>query len=52
MLEITEVFKNYTSQRGFELYFCRKANPGSKGKAGTTSDKMYQHPFTTYLINQ
>lgn len=29
---LTKEFKNYTRQRSFTLYFCRKADPQSKGK--------------------
>ena len=29
---LTKEFKDYTSMRGFQLYFCRKADPESKGK--------------------
>ena len=31
-LLLTKEFKAYTMQRGFSLYFCRKADPQSKGK--------------------
>jgi transposase len=31
-LLLTREFKAYTIQRGFRLYFCRKADPQSKGK--------------------
>jgi len=31
-LLLTKEFKAYTMQRGFNLYFCRKADPQSKGK--------------------
>jgi transposase len=31
-LILTEKFKSYTQQRPFKLYFCRKADPESKGK--------------------
>lgn len=31
-LLLTEVFRSYHHQRGFQLYFCRKNDPQSKGK--------------------
>ena len=31
-LLLTEEFRSYVSYRGFSLYFCRKADPQSKGK--------------------
>lgn len=31
-LLLTKDFRAYTSQRGFQLHFCRKADPQSKGK--------------------
>jgi len=31
-LLLTGAFQTYTSQRGYNLYFCRKADPQSKGK--------------------
>jgi transposase len=31
-LLLTKDFKSYTAQRGFNLHFCRKADPQSKGK--------------------
>jgi hypothetical protein len=31
-LLLTSAFQTYTSQRGYNVYFCRKADPQSKGK--------------------
>lgn len=31
-LILTHKFRNYVKQRGFDIYFCRKADPESKGK--------------------
>jgi len=50
-LLLTDVFKNYCRDRAFRLYFCRKADPESKGKVENVvkyvkQNFLYNRPFT------
>lgn len=49
-LILTDRFKAYTTQRGFKLHFCRKADPQSKGKVENVvkyvkQNFLYNRPF-------
>jgi len=45
---LTKEFKNYTSIRGFQLYFCRKADPESKGKI----ENVVKYVKQNFLFNR
>ena len=50
-LLLTDAFKNYCRDRAFRLYFCRKADPESKGKVENVvkyvkQNFLYNRPFT------
>jgi len=57
-LIMTQVFDRYVSQRGFEVHFCRKADPESKGKIESVvkyvkSNFLPHRSFTSVeLLNQ
>jgi len=51
-LILTAAFKAYTKDRSFQLHFCRKADPESKGKIENTvkyvkQNFLYNRPFYT-----
>ena len=50
-LLLTSAFKDYCRERAFRLYFCRKADPESKGKVENVvkyvkQNFLYNRPFT------
>lgn len=45
---LTKDFKTYTSMRGFQLYFCRKADPESKGKI----ENVVKYVKQNFLFNR
>jgi hypothetical protein len=50
-LLLTDAFKNYCRERAFQLHFCRKADPESKGKIENVvkyvkQNFLYNRPFT------
>lgn len=45
---LTHVFKQYTKSRSFNLYFCRKADPESKGKV----ENVVQYVKKNFLYNR
>jgi len=45
---LTAIFKQYTKSRGFNLYFCRKADPESKGKV----ENVVQYVKKNFLYNR
>jgi transposase len=50
-LLLTDAFKNYCRERVFQLHFCRKADPESKGKVENVvkyvkQNFLYNRPFT------
>jgi len=57
-LLLTSAFKDYCRERLFRLYFCRKADPQSKGKVEnvvkyTKQNFLYNRPFSDVtLLNQ
>lgn len=54
-LLLTDLFRSYTSSRGFKLHFCRKADPQSKGKIENVikyikGNFLYNRPFSAIDI--
>lgn len=47
-LVLTKTFKDYTRERSFELHFCRKADPESKGKV----ENVVQYVKKNFLYNR
>jgi transposase len=47
-LILTEVFRAYVRQQGFQLHFCRKADPESKGKV----ENVVKYVKQNFLINR
>jgi transposase len=45
---LTTAFKQYTKTRNFELHFCRKADPQSKGKV----ENVIQYVKKNFLLNR
>lgn len=45
---LTEAFRKYTSSRGFQMHFCRKADPESKGKV----ENVVQYIKKNFLYNR
>ena len=45
---LTSAFKQYTKTRNFELYFCRKSDPESKGKV----ENVVQYVKKNFLYNR
>ena len=45
---LTSGFREYTRSRGFELHFCRKADPQSKGKV----ENVIQYTKKNFLFNR
>jgi transposase len=45
---LTSAFKQYTKTRGFDLYFCRKSDPESKGKV----ENVIQYVKKNFLYNR
>ena len=45
---LTSVFKSYTKSRSFDLHFCRKADPESKGKV----ENVVQYVKKNFLYNR
>lgn len=45
---LTDVFKSYTRSRNFQLHFCRKADPESKGKV----ENVVQYVKKNFLYNR
>jgi len=54
-LLLTSAFKDYCRERKFQLYFCRKADPESKGKVENVvkyvkQNFLYNRPFTDVAL--
>lgn len=47
-LILTKTFRDYTRERSFELHFCRKADPESKGKV----ENVVQYVKKNFLYNR
>ncbi|MCK5170136.1 MAG: IS21 family transposase [Bacteroidales bacterium] len=47
-LVLTEAFQNYVKQRAFGIYFCRKADPESKGKV----ENVVKYVKQNFLYNR
>jgi transposase len=45
---LTKTFRDYTRERSFELHFCRKADPESKGKV----ENVVQYVKRNFLYNR